>query len=153
MPDPQKQSKLRNIEIKLRDRYSLLSKLFLLIAILFIICIALIFIGITFLGLGYNWALFSLEGWIISLCVLLGVFIILELIIFIHFYSVWNKRIELGKPKPEFINGRQVHVFTYPKGTTGGIFSKTYVDIDENSILRLRSIMISPEELWSKKGE
>ena len=51
---------------------------------------------------------------------------------------------------PEFIDGKYIHVFTYPKGIEGGIFSKTYVEIDSENILRLRTLIIPPNELWSK---
>ena len=53
----------------------------------------------------------------------------------------------------EFINEKKVHIYTYPKGITGGIFSKTYIDIDGHNILRLRTLMIPPGELWGKKEE
>ena len=152
MSDIQKQADLRNIEGRLIGRYSRLFKLFLLIAILVIICVVIILLGIT-LGLGRNWASFGVNSWIVALCALFGVFIILELIFYFHFSSVRKKRIELGKPKPEFINGKRVYVFTYPKEREGGIFSKTYIDIDDNIVLRLRSLMIPPKELWSKKEE
>jgi membrane protein YdbS with pleckstrin-like domain len=148
MSETQKQTELRNIEDKLSRRYSRLSKLILLIAILLIICVVIVFIGITSLGYGHDWALLNLESWIIALGVLFVIFIILELIFYSHLSSVKNKRIESKKPKIEFINGKRVIVFTYPKGKEGGIFSKTYIDIDENSVLRLKSLMIPPEELW-----
>jgi len=147
MSKPQKQTELRNIENKLTGKYSLLSKLFLFIAILLIIWIIIVFAGISYLGYGHDWAGLGLEGWIIALCALFGVFIILELIFYSHFSSVKDKRIELEKPKSEFINGKRVYVYTYPK-EEGGIFSKTYIEIDEHSVLRLRSLMIPPEDLW-----
>jgi len=151
MSELQIQVELRNTEDKLRGRYSLLSKLFLFIVILFIICVIIVFIGITSLGYGYNWAVVSLDGWIIIICALLGVFIIFELIFYSRFSSIRNKKIELETPKPEFINGKRVYVFTYPKEKEGGVFSKTYIDIDEQNVLRLKSLIIPPEELWSKK--
>lgn len=151
MLKPQIETELRSIEDKLRNRYSLLSKLFILIAILFTIFVVIVFLGITYLGYGYNWAGISLEGWIIALCSLFGAFIILGLIFYFHFSSAKTKRIDAEKPKIEFINGKRVHVFTFPKGKEGGIFSKTYIEIDKNSVLRLRSLMIPPEELWGKK--
>ena len=128
---------------------SRLIKLFLLITFLLIICVAIVFLGIT-LGSGHNWALFGIDTWIIALCAIFGFFIILELIFFFHFLSVRNKTIELQKPKKEFIDGKRVYVFTYPKGKEGGIFSKTYIEIDDDNILRLRSLMIPPKDLWGK---
>ena len=40
---------------------------------------------------------------------------------------------------------------TYPKGIEGGVFSKTYVELDNHNIVRLRALMIHPGELWSDK--
>ena len=143
-------AELRNIESRLIRRYSRIIKLLLLITIIFIICISMVFIGIT-LGSAHNWALFGIDTWIIAIIAIFGFFIILELIFYFHFYSVRNKAIELQKPKKEFIDGKRVYVFTYPKGKEGGIFSKTYIEIDNDNILRLRSLMIPPEDLWGKK--
>lgn len=147
MSETQTKVELRNIEDKLTGRYTLVSKLILFIAILFIICVFIVFMGIALLGYGHNWALLGLEGWIILSCALFGVFIILELFFYYHFSSVRNKIIELETPKPEFINGKRVYIFTYPKRKEGGVFSKTYIDIDEKNVLRLRTLMIPPEEL------
>lgn len=147
MSESHNKGELRNIENKLISRYSRLSIIFLFTAILLIIIVAIVFLGIIFLEYGYNWAGLDLEGWIILVSALFGVFILLELIFFLHVSSIRNK-ITGGKPKPEFINGKKVIIFTHPTGTEGGIFSKTYIDLDENSVLRLRSLMIPPEELW-----
>ena len=148
MSDAQMTAELRNTEVKLSSRYSLLSILLLLITIILIICLITVFYGITSLGYGHDWALFGLNSWIITLCVLFVIFIFLELVFYRHFSSIRNKRIELEKPEPEFINGKRVYVFTIPEGKEGGIFSKTYIEIDEHNVLRLRSLMIPPEELW-----
>ena len=141
-------AELRNAENKLRRRYSPLSKLFILITILFTIFVIVVFLGIYSLGYGHNWAILNLDAWIIVLCTLLGFFIILELIFYFHFSSIKNKRIELEKPWKEFIDGKRVYAFTYPEGKEGGIFSKTYIEIDNTSVLRLRNLIIPAEELW-----
>jgi hypothetical protein len=70
---------------------------------------------------------------------------------FFQYFSVKNKRAIVEKPKEEFIAGKKVHVFTYPQGIEGGIFSKTYIEVDVDNILRLRTLMIPPEELWESK--
>jgi hypothetical protein len=89
----------------------------------------------------------------LSISLIVIVFIILELGLYYHFYSYKKKRIEKGKIEPEYINGKRVHVFTFPHGQEGGIFSKTYIQIDEHNVLRLRTLLIPPDELWSKKEE
>ena len=149
MSEPQKQGEIHNTEDKLRGRYSLLSKLFLLITILLIICVVIVFAGVG--SYGYNWLLISVNSCIIILCALVGVFIIFELIFYYHFSSLRKKRIKFETPKPEYINGKILHVFTIPKGKEGGVFSKTYIDIDEHNVLRLRYLIIPAEELFIKK--
>jgi len=147
MTESEIQVDLRNFEAKLQDKYSKISKLFVFITILLIVLILVIFLGILVYENAYNWAGLSLEGWIFGVCLIIGIFIILELILYFHYNSVKNKRIELEKPKPEFIDGRRIFIYTYPKGVQGGIFSKTYIEIDGHSVLRLRILMIPPNEL------
>ena len=115
------QVELRNFESTLQDKYLKISKLFVLITILLIIPILVVFLGIIIYENAYNWAGLSLEGWILGVCLIVSIFIILELVLYYHYNSVKNKRIELEKPKPEFIDGRRIFVYTYPKGVEGGI--------------------------------
>ena len=148
MAEPQIQIELRNFEDKISGRYSRFSKLFLVLAILFIILTAIVFAGVIIFGQGHDWALLSLDGWMVTFSALIGFFIILEIIFYFHFSSVRDKRIELEKPKPEYIDSKKIHVYTFPKDAEGGIFSKTYIELDDHSILRLRTLMIPPEDLW-----
>jgi hypothetical protein len=147
MSESEIQVELRNFEAKLQDRYSLFSKLFVLITIVLIILVLAVFLGIIVYENGYNWAGLSLEGWILGVCLIVSIFIILELVLYYHYNSVKHKRIGLEKPKPEFIDGRRIFVYTFPKGVEGGIFSKTYIEIDNNNVIRLRVLMIPPNEL------
>jgi len=151
MTDIEKRSKIRDIEEKLGKRTSFLSKIFVLISVLLVIWVGIVFIGAWLLGYGYDWALFSVSDWIIFVALILVIFIIIELIVFLHYRSVKNKRSKIGEQEDEYVAGRKVHVFTYPQGMEGGIFSKTYIEIDDKNILRLRTLMIPPEELWGKK--
>ncbi|MDH7507126.1 MAG: hypothetical protein QHH15_05000 [Candidatus Thermoplasmatota archaeon] len=151
MVKPQIQKEMREMESKLFKKYSFLSKLFILIVLILIIFLSIVFMGIYFLGYGHDWALLSLDAWIITISLICVVFILLEIIFYYHFSSFKKKRIEMEKPKPEFIDGKKVHVFTYPKEAKGGIFSKTYIEIDKKNILRLRSLIIPPDEIWGDK--
>ncbi len=150
MLDKQKEKKFRTIENKLSKRYSLFLKLFFLITIVFLIVIIIVIYGITSLGYGYNWAGLSLESWLIIISALYGVLFFLELIFYFHFSANQMKRIDFEKPKIEYINGKRVYVYTLPEVKEGGIFSKTYIELDNNSVLRLRSCIIPPKELWSQ---
>jgi len=148
MTTPENLEELRNSEIKLRNRYSRLFMFFLFITILLIILIVIVVIGIIFLGLGINWALLSFEGWILTLSSLIVIFIFLELILYLHYHFIRKKLQELEKPQLEFIDGKKIYAYTFPTGIEGGVYSKTYIEIDHQSILRLRNLMIPPEELW-----
>lgn len=144
---------LQKIEDKLRVRYSKLSKIFPIITVLFIIWIIFVALGVFLFELEYNWALLSLENWVYACCILIGFFVILELVLYFHYTATKGKKLKKEKPRPEFIHGKRLYVYTYPAGAEGGIYSKTYVNIDENHVLRLRALMVPPDELWGKQEE
>jgi hypothetical protein len=148
MSRPELQIEMRNSENKSIRTYSMLFKIFIIITLLLIILLAVVLFGVFVLGYGHNWALISVDGWIIAVSLLAVVFILLEFLLYFNLSSLRKKRIELEKPKPEYIEGKRVYIFTHPAGVEGGIFSKTYIELDKNSILRLRSLIIPPEELW-----
>ena len=148
MSTSEKLEELRNTEIKLRNRYSKLFMFFLIITIIIIILIAIVAIGIIFLGLGNKWILMSFEGWMVTLSSLIVIFIFFELIFYLHYHIIRRDIRKLEKPQPEFIDGKKVLAYTFPKGVEGGVYSKTYIEIDHQSVLRLRNLMIPPEELW-----
>ena len=135
----------------LRVIYPKLSKLFLITSILFIIWILFVAMGAFILEMGPNWALLNLENWITAWSVLTVIFILLEVVFYFQYTSKVDKKLELDKPEPELLHDKRVYVYTYPKGAEGGIFSKTYISIDENNVLRLRGLMISQQKLWGKK--
>jgi hypothetical protein len=147
------QKKFDKIENKLRVRYSKLSKVFLIIAFLFTIWIVFAALGVFILEKGPDWALLTLDNWVYAWCVLIGFFIVLELFFYFHYVFVRNRRLEQEKPRSESYRGKRLYVYTHPRGVEGGIFSKTYIQIDGYSMLRLRTLMIPPGDLWSKKEE
>ncbi len=151
MSKPPIQTEMRNMELKLLRKYSFWSKLFILIIILLIILLSIVFLGVYIFGYGHNWALFSLDAWIIVISLLCVIFILFVLFFYYNFSSNVTKRIELETPKPEFIDGKKVYIFTFPKEAEGGVFSKTYIEIDKKNILRLRSLIVPPDELWGNK--
>jgi len=136
---------------KLVIKYHMLSKIFIIISILFIVWISIVALGIFILELEPNWAFLNLENWIIAWCVMTVIFIMLEIIFYVQYTSKMNKIVESNES--EFVHGKRLYVYTHPAGTEGGIFSKTYISIDENSVLRLREVIISPNEIWSEKEE
>lgn len=148
MTTPEILAELSNLESKYSSKYLRFFRLFIIITLLLIILLIVSAIGIIFLGLGINWFLFSFNSWLVGLSSIIGVFIFLEIIFYLHCSLLRRKRIKLGKPTPEFIDGKKVIEITFPRGTDGGIYSKTYIEIDSNNILRLKNLMIPPDELW-----
>ena len=147
------QPELRAKEDKLRYRYSKLSIILFFISLIFILWVVIVFLGATIWEYGYNWALMPVDTWMYVLSVFLVFVILLNLFLYSRFLKTVKKRVEGEKPKPEYINGKRVNVFTHPQGKEGGIFSKTYIEIDKHDVLRLRSLMVAPENLWSKKED
>lgn len=153
MPEVQIKPELREKEEKLRSRYKKLSILLFFISLMLIVLVVIIFLGATIWDYGHNWAGMPVETWMYVLSGFLLVVIAFNLFLYFQFKKTVKNRIEEEKPKPEYINGKRVNVFTHPQGKEGGIFSKTYIEVDKHSILRLRSLMVPPENLWSKKEE
>ena len=138
-------------EDKLKFRYRKASKIILLITLLYTLWVSFLIIGVYYLGIGYKAVVLTLDQWIISSIILFTLFLILELIFLVHHTVIKKKRIESEKPKPIYIKGKRLRIYTLPEGSKGGIFSKTYVKIDENNVLNLRYQMILPYDLWGKK--
>ena len=151
MADEEKKSQLQEFEIKQVKKYSSLSKLFLLIGFLLIILVIIIAMGTITLNYGPNWAGLGLEHWIYLVIVILIFFVLIEYVFYKNYSSLKNRIVESKKSKPEFLDGKKVHVFTTPKDVEGGIFSKTYIEIDDHNVLRLKTLIIPPEELWAVK--
>jgi hypothetical protein len=145
------QKKTKNPNNTYRIIYPKLSKLFLIISILFLIWILFVAMGALILKMPPNWALLNLENWIIVWSALTVIFIMVEVFFYFQYTSKVYKKLGMDKPELEFLDGKRVYIYTYPKGAEGGIFSKTYISIDENSVLRLRGLMIPQHKLWEKK--
>lgn len=153
MPNIQINKELRSLENSLIKRYSMISKILFLSTIIFVLLVVVISAGVYALGFSYNWAGLTLNNWLLVLSVILCFFILINVFLYYHFKNVNIQRVEAEKPKPEFVGGKKVHVYTHPKESEGGIFSKTYIELDEHNILRLRLLMVKPTDLWSKSKE
>jgi len=131
----------------LKNHYLKLSKIILLIVSIYTVWIIFIIFSVYFLGLGNKWAYLTMDQWIVSSIVLFSIFVILEILLFFHYLFVKKRRIEGQKPKPSVFKGRKLHIFSLPLNSKGGIYSKTYIQIDEDNILNLRYQMIPPSEI------
>jgi len=139
-------------EEKLKRRYLKASKLLFLFTILYSLWVALVIMGAYFLQLENKWAVFTIGQWILSAIVLISVVIALEIIFLLHNTLLRKKHLQPEQPKqPVYLQGKQVHNYTIPVDAKGGIFSKTFVMIDETRVLNLRYQMIPPNDLWKQK--
>lgn len=139
-------------EEKQKQRLLKVLKLIFLIIMIYVLWIALLIISVYFFKFADNWAVLTVEQWIISAIVLISIAIVLDIILIILFILSEKKHQRLNKQKqPTNLEGKEVHNYTIPTNSKGGIFSKTYIIIDENHILNLRYQMIPPYDLWGQK--
>ncbi len=129
------------------------TKFFFLITILYSLWIAIVIMGVYYLELGNRWALLSMEQWILTAIALISIAIGLELVLLLQYILSKRRTHEPVEPKKqkEYIQGKQVHSFTIPFDAKGGIFSKTYILIDEERVLNIRYQMIPPNDLWGQQ--
>lgn len=150
MSEQETQSDLIEFEERIRKKYSRLSLVIFFIGIIVFLWAVIVFLGIYIWGFSFDWAYLNFENWILVVCAIIFVLMLIEIIFYSRYSSLKRKKTIEEKPV-EFIDGKKIQVFTFPKGVEGGIFSKTYIDIDGHNVLRLRTLMIPPGELWSKK--
>lgn len=150
MSEQETQTDLIEFQNRIRKKYSRLSLVIFILGIIFILWAFIVFLGIYIWNYSNDWALISFENWIIVVSAIIVIFILIEIAFYSRFSSL-KRRKTLDKKPAEFINGKKVLIYTHPKGIEGGIFSKTYIEIDERNVLRLRTLMIPPGELWGKR--
>jgi len=131
--------------------YMFLPKLFLILAIILFMWIVVLISGPIVLGWSSTWAGLSLSLWILIISVLIGLFILMDIILYLRPMPIENESFFQDVSTPETSSGLKVHNFTYPSESQGGLFSKTYVKIDDTNVIRIRNQMVSAEQLWDKK--
>jgi len=135
----------------------LLPKLFLILTIIFLMWIVIVASGSMILGLDSSWAGLSLGLWAILVSVLIGIFIVLDIVFLINPKLGMASTDEFIRPSesnlPEYRDGKRVYEFTFPNKAKGGLFSKTYLQVDDSFLLRVRNQMFDAGELWPDKNE
>ncbi|MEM4259107.1 MAG: hypothetical protein QXL17_08200 [Candidatus Thermoplasmatota archaeon] len=137
-------------EERLKNRYSKISKIVFIIAILYLFWVCFVMLSIYFFGYGYRWAFVTIDLWILSAIVLLCFFVVLEIFFLGHIIKIRKKRLFAEIPKPVIIEGRPVYVYTIPEGASGGLFSKTLIPLDDSMMVMIRFQMLKPHDLWKK---
>lgn len=140
---------------KNRPYIIILPKLFLILAVIFCMLIFIVFSGQIFLEYSSTWTGLSLSMWLLLISIIFGIFIIIDIILYAYpkpiIYSEITSENQPISSLVEVKNGKQIYEFTFPKDVKGGLFSKTFISIDENTVLRLRHQIISEEQLWKKE--
>jgi len=78
---------LQKIENKLKARFHRLSIIFIIITILSFIWIVAVALGIIIYEFRPTWALLSLDNWIYAGAILIGFFILLEFLLYLHLHK------------------------------------------------------------------
>ena len=139
------------IEGKLKSRYLKIMRVFLILSIIFLIWAVFNIASVYMFGLGNKWAILTMNQWIIAIAILYAIFIVVVLLFIIHIRIIKKRITKKEKPKIVFHKGKKLHIFTQPKSAKGGIFSKTFITIDEENLLSVRFQMIPPQNLWGQK--
>lgn len=130
--------------------YVMLPKLFLILTIIFLLWIIIVITAPMILDVSPTWTGISASFWIIMISILIGVFIVVDILLYAYpTKDIAQKVDSIIKPKIEMMKGKRVYEYTFPEDTKGGMFSKTYVKLDDNSIIRIRYQMLTAENLWN----
>jgi hypothetical protein len=154
------------IDARMRARYRRIAMVFLVIAIVFTVWTMVVVVSIFMLQVGGGWTILTPTEWVLANIVVVAVFLVLDALIYVRYRAktrsmeppaVKERRLWRGRkektPAPELIHGREVYTVTLPPGAQGGIFSKTFVPIDDNRVLQLRYQMIPPMSLWPSQQQ
>lgn len=129
------------------NTFKIISRLFIFLSIVFILWIIIVASGIIINDMGSNWAYLTLENWVLLSVVIIIFFALIEIIYYLYTIYYSDKIIEFEEVEPETIHGKKVYIYTNPKNAKGGVFSKTYIQINNESILKFRNQIIPPDKL------
>lgn len=153
------EAKLEDINLRLRAKYRRITLLLLIIAIIFTIWTLVVIFAVFSLQLAGRWTLISPTYWVLADIVIVALFLVADGMIFRRYQAkirpyhpkpAREKKTKKAEkePAPQMMKGRAVYTVTLPMGAKGGIFSKTYIAIDDSRVLQLRYQMIPPTSLW-----
>lgn len=132
----------------------ILPKLFLMISILLLMWIVILLSGISVLDFEPDWAGLSLSTWLLVISGLFAAFIVIDIVMYVSPHLFVKGGVEefiSSKPSYEYMDGMKVYEYTYPEDENGGIFSKTYIKINDSTLLRVRNQILAADALWPKK--
>ncbi|MEM0493270.1 MAG: hypothetical protein QXS02_04900 [Candidatus Thermoplasmatota archaeon] len=134
--------------------YSNLMRISLIIILLYTLWAIFVITSIYYLNLGYRWSILSMEEWFIIGCILYALTLVLEIICIIRITRLHeHKKTEVKNNTPttlaekKTIQDKTIWVYTYPEGAKGGVFSRTYIPLDDDSYLQLRIQLKTQNEI------
>jgi len=130
------------------------TRIILIIALLYLIWMVIVFSTIFVLGFSYTWSILTFDTWIMIGIVLYSILITMELVIILYYFYLKREK-KLKAPIFEEVEEKEKNIitYTYPKDVEGGVFSSSYVDVDENTTLRLRTLLVRACILCGKRIE
>jgi hypothetical protein len=158
---------LAAVDVRLRSRYRRIAVLLLVIAIIFTVWTIAVVLSIFMFGVSNGLTFLTPTEWVIANIIVVALFLAIDGLIFLRYRNKtrglapqaapqarrWRRGRKEPVAAPEMIHGHEVFTVTLPLGAMGGIFSKTFVPIDDQRVLQLRFQMIPPTTLWPPQQE
>ena len=112
----------------------------MILVIILVFWVIVVASGIYLLGQMDGWAGLTLSSWVLLVSILLILFILIDILFLFHPTFKQSLPIEEGR-KLEFIQGKKVYEYIYPEGEKEGVFSKTYVPVDDETLIRIKTLL------------
>jgi len=126
----------------------------LAIAILYLLWMVFVFSTIFILGFSYRWSILAFDDWVTIGIILYVILIIMELIIILYYlYLRREKRLKAPVFEEVEEEEKKTITYTYPRDIEGGVFSSNYIDIDDKTTLKLRTLLVRACMLCGKRIE
>jgi hypothetical protein len=142
-----KKMKSEKIEDNSLNLFKKISRLFIFLSIILLLWVIIVAAGSIIIDMDPYWAFLSLEDWTLFSFITILLFALIEILYYIYTYYYSDKIVEFEEIEPETLHGKKVYIYTTPKDSKGGVFSKTYIQINNESVIRIRNQIIPPEEL------
>ena len=142
-----KNTKTLENEDKSLKIFKKISGLFIFLSIILLLWVIIVAAGSIIMDMDTYWAYLSLENWALFASITIFLFAIIEIIYYFYLIKYSDKIVEFLEIGPETLHGKNIHDFTFPRNAKGGVFSKTYIQINKEDVVRIRNQMIPPEKL------
>ena len=140
----------KRIELMGKRRRTAL-KILISISMILLLIVSLILFLVYYVKIGsalLHYLPLPLSSLIEAISLVLAIFIVITILLYLDFRIRKRWLEESLKPKPTFYKGKRLYVFTYPQGAKGGVFARTFIDIDDKTVINLRCQIIKPQEIW-----